>query len=49
MSLKDGMNMFLKNLDVTFRRDENTQRPRINKPDSRLDNEQRKAGEYYYY
>ncbi|MEM0134788.1 MAG: ATP-binding cassette domain-containing protein, partial [Thermoplasmatales archaeon] len=49
LSLKDGMNLFLKNLNVTFRRDDNTQRPRINKPDSRLDTEQRKVGEYYYY
>lgn len=49
LNLKDGMNMFLKNLNITFRRDEKTQRPRINKPDSRLDNEQRRIGEYYYY
>ena len=49
LNLKDGMNLFLKNLNITFRRDENTQRPRINKPDSRLDKEQRKIGEYYYY
>ena len=49
LNLKDGMNLFLKNLNITFRRDENTQRPRINKPDSRLDTEQKKVGEYYYY
>ncbi|MGC8645392.1 MAG: ribosome biogenesis/translation initiation ATPase RLI [Thermoplasmata archaeon] len=49
LSLREGMNHFLKNLDITFRRDENTQRPRINKPDSKLDKEQKKAGEYYYY
>jgi ATP-binding cassette subfamily E protein 1 len=49
LNLKDGMNTFLRNLSITFRRDENTQRPRINKPDSRLDNEQRKVGEFYYY
>ncbi len=49
LSLKDGMNLFLKNLNITFRRDENTQRPRINKQESRLDTEQRKIGEYYYY
>jgi ATP-binding cassette subfamily E protein 1 len=49
LNLKDGMNLFLKNLNITFRRDEKTQRPRINKTDSRLDSEQRKVGEYYYY
>ncbi len=49
LNLKDGMNLFLKNLGVTFRRDENTQRPRINKTNSRLDTEQRRIGEYYYY
>lgn len=47
-TLRDGMNRFLKGVDVTFRRDSETQRPRINKPDSRLDREQRAAGEYYY-
>ena len=49
LDMKDGMNMFLKNLNITFRRDENSKRPRINKPGSRMDNEQQKAGEYYYY
>ncbi|HEX2065954.1 MAG TPA: ribosome biogenesis/translation initiation ATPase RLI [Candidatus Thermoplasmatota archaeon] len=46
--LRDGMNRFLKDVGVTFRRDNETRRPRINKPDSRLDREQRDAGEYYY-
>jgi len=46
--MRDGMNEFLANLDVTFRRDERTGRPRINKPDSRLDRQQKSAGEYYY-
>ncbi|MEA3143873.1 MAG: ATP-binding cassette, sub-family er 1 [Thermoplasmata archaeon] len=46
--LRDGMNRFLKDVGVTFRRDNETRRPRINKPDSRLDREQREAGEYYY-
>jgi ATP-binding cassette subfamily E protein 1 len=46
--LRAGMNIFLKNLDVTFRRDEESNRPRINKLGSRLDREQRNAGEYYY-
>ncbi len=43
------MNLFLSRLGITFRRDEETKRPRVNKPDSRLDREQRAAGEYYYY
>ena len=46
--MKDGMNLFLSNLGITFRRDK-TGRPRINKPDSYLDREQKAAGEYYYY
>ena len=42
------MNRFLKNVDVTFRRDRETRRPRVNKPGSRLDREQRALGEYFY-
>jgi ATP-binding cassette subfamily E protein 1 len=48
VEMREGMNEFLANLDVTFRRDERTSRPRINKPDSRLDREQKQNGEYYY-
>ncbi|MEK6976583.1 MAG: ribosome biogenesis/translation initiation ATPase RLI [Candidatus Thermoplasmatota archaeon] len=47
-TLRNGMNRFLKDVGVTFRRDNETRRPRINKTDSRLDREQRQAGEYYY-
>jgi ATP-binding cassette subfamily E protein 1 len=46
--MRSGMNEFLKNLDVTFRRDERTGRPRINKPGSQLDRRQKREGEYYY-
>jgi len=46
--MREGMNEFLSNLDITFRRDERTARPRINKPGSQLDREQKAAGEYYY-
>ncbi|ESP87570.1 ribosome biogenesis/translation initiation ATPase RLI [Candidatus Halobonum tyrrellensis] len=46
--MRAGMNEFLADLDVTFRRDERTGRPRINKPDSQLDREQKREGEYYY-
>ncbi len=45
---RDGMNKVLKNLDITYRRDKLTGRPRINKPGSQLDQEQRHKGEYYY-
>ena len=43
-----GMNDFLKSLNITFRRDETTGRPRVNKEDSRLDRMQKKDGNYYY-
>ena len=46
--LKNGMNRFLSNLDVTFRRDPTSGRPRVNKAASRLDKEQKAAGNYYY-
>ena len=45
--MREGMNAFLSQLGVTFRRDISG-RPRINKPDSYLDREQKSAGEYYY-
>lgn len=47
-SLHEGMNRFLKDVDITFRRDEDTQRPRVNKPDSFMDRKQKQSGEYYY-
>jgi ATP-binding cassette subfamily E protein 1 len=46
--MRDGMNRFLDELDVTFRRDQSG-RPRINKPGSFLDREQKTSGEFYYY
>jgi ATP-binding cassette, sub-family E, member 1 len=46
--MRKGMNTFLKEVDVTFRRDTITKRPRINKSNSRLDREQKSKGEYYY-
>ena len=48
MTMREGMNMFLKDAGVTFRRDHNTRRPRINKTGSGLDREQKNSGEYYY-
>jgi len=46
---RDGMNGFLKVASITMRRDKDSGRPRINKPGSQLDTEQRNAGEYFYY
>ncbi|EJP70307.1 hypothetical protein MY5147_004186 [Beauveria neobassiana] len=47
-SLLTGCNTFLKNLDVTFRRDPTNYRPRINKLDSQLDQEQKLNGNYFF-
>ena len=46
--LRTSMNIFLKDLNITFRRDKETKRPRVNKLDSYLDREQKEQGEYYY-
>jgi ATP-binding cassette subfamily E protein 1 len=48
MQMREGMNLFLKELNITFRRDKDTKRPRVNKLNSQLDAEQKKSGEYYY-
>ncbi|MEF8780829.1 MAG: ribosome biogenesis/translation initiation ATPase RLI [Haloferacaceae archaeon] len=47
-AMREGMNDFLSDLEVTFRRDERTGRPRINKPGSQKDRQQKRDGEYYY-
>jgi len=47
MSLQNGMNIFLKNLGVTFRRDKKTHRPRINKKNSLMETEQIASGNYF--
>ncbi|KAI0484927.1 hypothetical protein GGR56DRAFT_50424 [Xylariaceae sp. FL0804] len=47
-SLLTGCNTFLKNLDVTFRRDPTNYRPRINKYKSQLDQEQKMNGNYFF-
>ncbi len=44
----DAMNRFLKSLDITFRRDEKSRRPRVNKDGSRLDKDQKGNQNYYY-
>ena len=48
LEMREGMNAFLKAINITFRRDEETRRPRVNKPQSRLDRTQKEQGEYYY-
>lgn len=48
MSLKNGINAFLRDVGVTFRRDPKTGRPRVNKDGSWLDRYQKSMGEYYY-
>ena len=47
-SLLAGMNLFLKNLQITFRRDPTNFRPRINKFDSQKDQEQKASGDYFF-
>ena len=48
MPKADAMNRFLKSLDMSFRRDERSLRPRVNKLESRLDKDQKASGNYYY-
>jgi ATP-binding cassette subfamily E protein 1 len=48
MDMRGGMNAFLGDVNVTFRRDPESGRPRANKQESRLDKEQKSKGEYYY-
>ncbi|MCP8320970.1 MAG: ribosome biogenesis/translation initiation ATPase RLI [archaeon] len=48
MKKEEGMNTFLKDLRITYRRDIDTGRPRVNKPGSKLDREQKERGTYYY-
>ncbi len=48
MSPLNGMNIFLKEMGITFRRDPTTKRPRVNKEDSKLDRYQKRTGQYYY-
>jgi ATP-binding cassette subfamily E protein 1 len=47
-TLRKGMNMFLQSMNVTFRRDSVTRRPRVNKEGSQMDLFQKEIGEYYY-
>ncbi|XP_051735034.1 ATP-binding cassette sub-family E member 1 [Ctenopharyngodon idella] len=47
-NLLAGMNKFLSQLGITFRRDPNNFRPRINKLNSIKDVEQKKSGNYFF-
>ncbi|MBT3925316.1 MAG: ribosome biogenesis/translation initiation ATPase RLI, partial [Nitrosopumilus sp.] len=46
MPKPEAMNRFLKSLDMTFRRDEKSLRPRVNKIESRLDKDQKLSGNF---
>ncbi len=48
MPKSQAMNRFLKSLDMSFRRDEKSLRPRVNKIESRLDKDQKASGNFYY-
>jgi ATP-binding cassette subfamily E protein 1 len=48
MQKEAGMKKFLKALSITYRRDDNTGRPRVNKEGGRLDRMQKDSGDYYY-
>ncbi len=47
-TMEEGMNKFLKELNITLRRDPESNRPRINKPDSQMDRKQKEEGRLYY-
>lgn len=47
-NMQTGMNKFLGNLEITMRRDMESNRPRINKKGSQLDREQINDGKLYY-
>ena len=47
LNKREGMNLFLKTIDVTFRRDPKTGRARLNKRGSQLDKVQRASGQLW--
>ncbi|HJX05840.1 MAG TPA: ribosome biogenesis/translation initiation ATPase RLI, partial [Candidatus Nanoarchaeia archaeon] len=47
-TMEEGMNNFLTTTQLSFRRDEESKRPRINKPGSQKDQEQKRSGKLYY-
>ena len=48
LKMEDGMNSLLKDVNITLRRDEESKRPRINKPGSIKDSEQKSKSKFYY-
>ncbi|MEK6899684.1 MAG: ATP-binding cassette domain-containing protein [Nanoarchaeota archaeon] len=48
LKMEEGMNMFLKSLDITMRRDPASHRPRINDPGSVKEREQKNENKWYY-
>ena len=48
LDLRDGFNKFLRMMNITFRRDNLTKRPRVNKSGSNKDSYQKSINEYYY-
>ena len=46
--LQEGMNIFLDEVGITYRRDEENHRPRANKEGSQMDQKQKEEGKYYY-
>ena len=48
LNLRDGFNLFLKMMGITFRREKLTKRPRVNKIGSTKDVYQKQINEYYY-
>jgi len=48
MTMEEGMNVFLKDLNITFRRDLESNRPRANKEGSQMDEKQKSENKLYY-
>mgnify|MGYP006273286361 CR=1 FL=1 len=48
-SVKSGLNSFLKELDITLRKDPDSGRPRVNKLNSRLDRAQKGKNQYWSF
>ena len=47
-TMEEGMNLFLKDLNITFRRDSDSNRPRANKEGSQMDEKQKRENKLYY-
>ena len=47
-TMEEGMNIFLENLGITFRRDDGNNRPRANKLGSQMDRKQKEENKLYY-